>query len=62
MKIGVGSDHRGYEAKEIVKSIITQLGHEYIDMGAESDHPVDYPDVAYLAATAVSKHMWLYSL
>jgi len=54
MKIIVGSDHRGFQAKEIIKSIITQMGHEFVDMGAESSHPIDYPDVAYLAARAVS--------
>ncbi len=55
MKIAVGSDHRGLEAKEIVKSIIAQLGHEAVDMGPLDDQPMDYPDVAYLVATAVSK-------
>ena len=54
MKIAVGSDHRGYRAKKIIKSIVMQLNHEFIDMGADSDNPVDYPDVAYLAASAVS--------
>jgi len=56
MKIAVGSDHRGYSAKEIAKSIILQMGHEMIDMGTESADPVDYPDVAYLAAHAVSSN------
>ena len=56
MKIAVGSDHRGYHAKEIVKSIVTQMGHEFVDMGAGSSHPIDYPDTAYLVATAVSRH------
>jgi ribose 5-phosphate isomerase B len=54
MKIAMGCDHRGFGAKEIVKSIVDQMGHELIDMGTESDRPVDYPDIAYLAASAVS--------
>ena len=54
MKIAVGSDHRGFEAKQQVKAIITQLGHECIDVGTNDSHPVDYPDQAYLAAMAVS--------
>jgi ribose 5-phosphate isomerase B len=56
MNIAVGSDHRGYETKEIVKSIVTQMGHEFIDMGTMDNHPMDYPDIAYRVATAVSKH------
>ena len=54
MKIAVGSDHRGFEAKEQIKSIITQLGHECLDIGTNSNDPVDYPDPAYLAAMAVA--------
>ncbi len=55
MKIAVGSDHRGFEAKQQIKSLITQLGHECIDFGTGNSEPVDYPDTAYLAAMAVSK-------
>ena len=53
MRIAVGSDHRGFAAKEQVKAIIAQLGHECIDVGTNDNHPVDYPDPAYLAAMAV---------
>jgi len=55
MKIAVGNDHRGFEAKQQIKTIITQLGHECIDVGSSDSNPVDYPDLAYLAAMAVSK-------
>jgi len=55
MKIVVGNDHRGFEAKEQVKAIVTQLGHECIDVGTGDSNPVDYPDPAYLAAVAVAQ-------
>jgi len=55
MKIVVGSDHRGFESKQQVKAIITQLGHECIDVGTTDNSPIDYPDLAYLAAKAVSQ-------
>jgi ribose 5-phosphate isomerase B len=54
MKVAVASDHRGYEAKEQVKAQIAQLGHECIDFGTNNNSPVDYPDLAYTAAQAVS--------
>ena len=54
MKIAVGSDHRGFEAKQLIKAIVTQLGHDCVDVGTTNNHPVDYPDQAYLAATAVA--------
>jgi ribose 5-phosphate isomerase B len=55
MKIVIGSDHRGFIAKEQVKAIVTQSGHQYIDAGTKDNNPADYPDIAYMAATAVSK-------
>jgi len=54
MKIVVGSDHRGFKAKEQIKAIIAELGHTLIDVGTNDSNPVDYPDPAYLAATQVS--------
>jgi len=54
MKIAVASDHRGVKAVEQVKAIIAQLNHECLDFSPDSDSPIDYPDVAYLAAVAVS--------
>ena len=54
MKIAVGSDHRGYEAKQVVKAMIAQMGHECIDFGTDGTTPVDYPDLAYTVAKAVS--------
>jgi ribose 5-phosphate isomerase B len=55
MKIAVGSDHRGFEAKQQIKAIVTQLGHECIDVGTNDSNPVDYPDIAYLAAKEVTE-------
>lgn len=54
MKVAVGSDHRGFESKEMIKTIITQLGHEVVDFGTADNSPVDYPDMAYIAAKAVA--------
>lgn len=55
MKVAVGSDHRGFEAKQQTKAIVTQMGHECLDFGTDGTHPVDYPDLAYVVATAVSE-------
>jgi len=55
MKIAVANDHRGVKAMEQVKAIIAQLNHDCIDFGSNTDQPVDYPDMAYQAATAVSE-------
>ncbi|MFA5291415.1 MAG: ribose 5-phosphate isomerase B [Phycisphaerae bacterium] len=55
MKVAVANDHRGLEAKEQIKAIVTELGHECIDLGTNAEGPVDYPDLAYAAASAVSR-------
>lgn len=55
MKIAVASDHRGIESKELIKALIGQLGHTCVDFGAYDSHPVDYPDMAYLAVSSITK-------
>jgi ribose 5-phosphate isomerase B len=55
MKVAVANDHRGLEAKEQIKAIIIEMGHQCVDFGTSVEGPVDYPDVAYIAASAVSK-------
>lgn len=55
MKVAVGSDHRGFDAKQQTKAIVTQMGYECIDFGTDGTHPVDYPDLAYIVSKAVSE-------
>lgn len=54
MKVAVANDHRGTESKEQIKSIIEQMGHQCVDLGTKDETPADYPDIAYIAAIAVS--------
>lgn len=56
MKIALGSDHRGYRAKEQVKSLLAGSGHEILEFGADSGNSYDYPDAALPAAQAVKDH------
>ena len=53
MKIAIGSDHRGFRAKQRVATLLRQLGHEVFDAGPENESSVDYPDYAHLVGTAV---------
>lgn len=43
MKIGIASDHAGYEVKE---RIISELNYDFKDYGTNSLESVDYPDFA----------------
>ena len=53
MKIGLASDHAGFELKEFVKSYIEQKGYVCQDFGAYTTEPSDYPDYAHPLAEAV---------
>ena len=55
MKIVVGSDHRGFEVKRRITTVLQQLGHEVQDIGPNSRDSVDYPDFAFQVGLAVSE-------
>ncbi len=54
MKVAVGSDHRGYVAKERIKHLLESRGIEVVDFGCASDQSCDFPDAAIPAAQAVT--------
>jgi ribose 5-phosphate isomerase B len=43
-KIAIASDHRGIAVKAAIISRLEQLGADVLDMGPETDAPVDYPE------------------
>lgn len=54
MKVALASDHRGVRVKGQICNQLTDLGHEPLDLGPDSDESVDYPDYAALVAQAIS--------
>lgn len=55
MKIGIASDHAGFELKTELITLLTECGHQVEDFGPNSADSVDYPDYAHPLATAVEK-------
>lgn len=53
MKIGIGSDHGGFELKEYIKEYLDREGISYIDYGTNSIESVDYPDYGKKVSEAV---------
>jgi ribose 5-phosphate isomerase B len=53
VKIAVASDHAGYRLKEAVAEHLRAAGHEVIDLGTDSEEPVDYPYFCASCARAV---------
>jgi ribose 5-phosphate isomerase B len=54
-KIALGTDHAGYQMKEVVKAHLKKKGYEVIDFGTDSEEAVDYPDYCRPAAESVAK-------
>lgn len=55
MKIGIASDHRGYELKEQLKEKLKKDSYQIIDYGTNSTVSVDYPDYAFTLGENVVK-------
>ena len=52
MKVGIASDHRGYELKEYLKQNLKE--YNIVDYGTTSLESVDYPDYGILLGEKVS--------
>lgn len=55
MKIAIGSDHGGFELKDVLKQVLKQRGITVEDVGCYSPDAVDYPDYARTVASMVSE-------
>ena len=53
MKIGIGSDHGGFELKSIIKAVLQDSDLEVVDYGTDSEASVDYPAYGEKVAEAV---------
>ena len=54
MRVAIGSDHAGFELKEILRAALAELGDEVTDYGTDSLESCDYPDIAVPLARAVA--------
>jgi ribose 5-phosphate isomerase B len=53
MKIAVGCDHAGFPLKEITLQTIHEYRQTSLDLGTNSEKPVDYPDYAEKVGRAI---------
>jgi ribose 5-phosphate isomerase B len=53
MRVAIGADHAGYPLKEDLAAFLAAGGHEVLDVGTDSEAPVDYPKFCAAAARAV---------
>lgn len=52
-KIGICSDHAGFELKSIIEGYLISQGVAYMDFGTDNGQSCDYPDYAHPMAAAV---------
>lgn len=55
-KIAIGSDHAGFELKEVLISYLKTKNIDVVDKGCYSLERADYPDAAHAVATAVTNN------
>lgn len=55
MRIAVACDHAGFPLKQAILDVIGRAGHESLDLGTDSENPVDYPDYAEKAGRAIQR-------
>ena len=55
MRIAIGSDHAGFPLKEELKQVLKEQGHEVVDLGTDSEEPVDYPLFCVKVGRAVAE-------
>jgi ribose 5-phosphate isomerase B len=46
MRVVIASDHAGFQLKQMIGESLRSAGHTIIDVGTDSQEPVDYPDYA----------------
>ncbi len=53
MRIALSNDHAGFSLKPFVMDLLTDLGHEVIDVGTADSEPVDFPLMTQKATSLV---------
>jgi RpiB/LacA/LacB family sugar-phosphate isomerase len=55
VRVAIGADHAGFALKERLKRELQRLGHDVVDVGTDSDRPVDYPDFCFPVGELVAQ-------
>ena len=53
MNVAIAADHGGFPLKGRLAEVIRRSGNEVLDLGTDSEEPVDYPDFALALGRAV---------
>jgi len=53
MAIAIAADHAGFRLKMLILEFLKGLGHDMVDLGTQSEEPVDCPDYARAVAQEI---------
>lgn len=53
VRIAIGSDHAGFPLKQYLTQVLKGASHDVIDLGTDSEEPVDYPPFCAAVARTV---------
>jgi ribose 5-phosphate isomerase B len=53
MLIAIAADHAGFRLKALIVEFLKGLGYDLVDLGTQSEAPVDYPDYARAVAEEI---------
>ncbi len=53
MRIAVAADHAGFRLKTVIAAALRDHGHDVVDLGTDSEDPVDYPPLCAAAGRMV---------
>jgi ribose 5-phosphate isomerase B len=52
-KVAIAADHGGFHLKKVLTKFLQEIGCKVMDLGTQSEAPVDYPDYARAVAQEV---------
>jgi ribose 5-phosphate isomerase B len=53
VRIAIGSDHAGFPLKQYLTQVLKDANHDVVDLGTDSEEPVDYPPFCAAVARTV---------
>lgn len=62
MRVVIGSDHGGYQLKEIIRQNLQEHGYKVLDCGTYSTDSCDYPDIARKVAMQVKESVGTFGI
>ena len=51
--VAIASDHAGFDLKQVLKTLLQEMGYQVVDLGTDGRESVDYPDFGHALANEI---------